>query len=123
MRILCDDGTANGTITPAQIAALVTLTDIETQLMSANDVVENVLANVMSYVFTGQDKNKTKNFLSSAGCTVAVPANMPVGYYADWIQGGDGILSFQSDAGAGQSVLSPAGLRSGARPGGPADRR
>ena len=42
-----------------------------------------------------------------------VPTGMPVGFVVDWIQGGTGILTFATVGGAGQTILTPEGLRSG----------
>lgn len=110
IRLLADNGTANGTVTIAQILSQLALTDVQSKLMGALDTIEDVASNVTTYAFTASDQNKTKRFLSTAACTVTAPANMPVGYLVDWVQFGDGILTFA--AGSGQSVSTSNGFRS-----------
>lgn len=112
-KVLGDTGTQNGNFTVAGILAQIALTDILTQLLAANDVVEDVPANTTAYTITANDKNKTKRFLSTGNCAVSLPSGMPVGFVVDWIQTGAGILTFATAAGAAQTVNSPEGLRSG----------
>ncbi len=109
IRLLADNGSANGTVTIAQILSQLALTDMQSKLMGAYDTIEDVASNVTTYAPVAGDQNKTKRFLSTAACTVTVPS-MPVGFLVDWIQFGDGILTFA--AGSGQSVSTSNGFRS-----------
>lgn len=110
IRVLADNGTANGTVTVADILGQISLTDVQSKLMGALDTIEDVAATATTYTFVSADQNKTKRFLSTGACTVTAPPNMPVGYLVDWIAFGDGVLTFA--AGSGVSVSTSNGFRS-----------
>lgn len=112
-KLLSDDGSLNGTITPAQIFALLQGSDILQQLLSLDDVVEDVASTVTAYTIVAGDRNKLKRFLSSAACTISVPLGLPVGFTFNWLQQGAGVLSFVSAGGAGQTLQSIQGFKSG----------
>ena len=114
-KVLGDTGTENGNFTVAAMLGLIALSDMQDKLMAANDVVEVVNAEYTDYAVVAGDKNKTKRFLTTGNCAVTVPSGMPVGFLVDWIMDGPGTLTFGSAAGAGQTVQSAAGLRSGGR--------
>lgn len=106
-KVLGDDGTRNAFFDVSELLGLVTFEDMKNALLGGNDVVEQVAATTTSYAVLAGDKNKTKDFLCSAACAVNLPAAMPVGFLFDWIQGGAGVLTFQSVAGAGQTIMEP----------------
>lgn len=112
-KVLGDNGSQGGNVTVSQLFSLIQLTDIFTQLMSANDVVEDVAAATTTYSVVAGDKNKTKRFLSTGNCLVNLPNGMPIGFLLDTIQDGLGILTFQSAPGASQTLVAPRGARSG----------
>lgn len=110
--LLCDNGTQGGDVTIAQVLRLIVLDDVLPRLMEANDVIEEVGATATTYQVQAADKNKTKLFLSTAACSVLLPAGLPLGFFVDWIQWGTGQLTFASVGGASQTILSTAGLKS-----------
>ena len=113
-KALLDNGAANGTGTIAQMLGLIALDDMAGKLMKALDVIEDVPADTTSFTLTSDHQNKTLRFLCTGNCAVNLPASMPRGFLVDWIQYGTGILTFQSAAGAGQSVTAfENALRSG----------
>lgn len=83
------------------------------RFLGANAVIEDVAAT--TYTLTSADKNKVKRFTAGTAVTVNVPASLPVGFPVGWIQQGAGQLTFKSAASAGQTLQSPAGLKSGAQ--------
>ena len=112
--VLIDNGTANGRAPVSAILGQLALTDMQNKLMGALDTIEDVASNVTSYAIVATDQNKTKRFLCTGACTVTAPINMPIGFLVDWIQFGDGVLTFAAGAG-GASVSTPNGFRSGAK--------
>jgi len=111
-RLLSDNGTANGTVTPADIFGTMLLSDFLPKLMIADDQIDVIAANLTSYAIKAADKNKILLFLCSGACTVTLPAGISPGFFVQWVQWGAGILTFQSATGAGQNIRSAAGLRS-----------
>lgn len=113
--ILVDNGTANGLATPAAVLGLLTKNDLATPLLGVSGVTEDVASTVTAYPVVVGDQNKTKRFLASSACTVTVPAGMVAGFVMGWKQWGAGVLTFASVSGAGQTIRSTDGLRSGAQ--------
>lgn len=114
-KLLADNGTSNGTITPAGVLGLMTGADLAAPLLAVNGVTEDVGSSVFSYAIVAGDRNKTKRFLASAACAVTVPTGLAAGFVMGWKQWGAGVLTFASASGAGQTIRSTDGLRSGAQ--------
>lgn len=114
-KVYVDNGTISGWMSVADLLSTMIPGDIYTRLLSLLDPVEDVASNVTSYDVVLLDNAKRKRFLCSGACVVNVPLGLPTGFAFSWQQKGAGTLTFQSAAGAGQTIESPEGLRSGAQ--------
>ncbi len=110
-----DNSTKNGKISVADIHSALVSTDLATPLLGVSIPPEDVGPTVTAYAVVVGDKNKTKKFLCSGACAVTVPAGMVAGFLMGWKQWGTGVLTFASVSGAGQTIRSTDGLRSGAQ--------
>lgn len=83
------------------------------RFMAQNTVIEDVSA--ATYTLQQTDRNKVKRFTSATAVTINIPASLAVGTHVSWIQQGAGQITFQTLAGAGQTIQSASGVKSAAQ--------
>jgi hypothetical protein len=82
------------------------------KMRASNAEIEDVASSITAYTFVAADRNKIKRFNATAASTISLPAGMAVGTTFGWLIQGTGVHTFQSVTNAGQTLQSPAGLKS-----------